>query len=213
MRSLKRLLQRLLVLALGMVTVWLIAFVFIDVAEHRLPLVLAVAVTYGLAAYVILPWAIRIGLHILHRGRVPTYTITSDGLPGDPVNLALIGTLPQLRSAFAAAGWSEADVLGLASSWRMVRAFVLNEPYPRAPFSTLYLFGRGQDVGFQEPIGDSPRRRHHVRFWGLPFDRAERTMDKASFWLNARRPYQGWPARRRLRLQFQRSLRSGRSHS
>lgn len=37
MRSLKRLLQRLLVLALGMVTVWLIAFVFIDVAERRLP--------------------------------------------------------------------------------------------------------------------------------------------------------------------------------
>ena len=30
----------------------------------------------------------------------------------------------------------------------MARAFVLNEPYPSAPFSTLYLFGRGQDIGF-----------------------------------------------------------------
>ena len=188
MRWLKRLLQRLLVLALGMVTVWLIAFAFIDVADRRLPLVLAVAVTYGLAAYVILPRAIRIGLHILHRGRVPSYTITGDGLPGDPVNLTLIGTMPQLRSAFATAGWSEADVLSLASSWRMVRAFLLNQPYPKAPFSTLYLFGRGQDVGFQQPIGDSPRKRHHVRFWGLPFERAERTMDKPSFWLDALRP-------------------------
>jgi hypothetical protein len=31
----------------------------------------------------------------------------------------------------------------------MARAFVLNEPYPTAQFSTLYLFGRGQDIGFQ----------------------------------------------------------------
>jgi len=43
---------------------------------------------------------------------------------------------------------SEADRLGLASSWGMIRAFVFNSPYPTAPFSTLYLFGRGQDIGF-----------------------------------------------------------------
>ncbi len=41
----------------------------------------------------------------------------------------------------------------------MARAFVLNTPYPTAPFSTLYLFGRGQDIGFEKAIGDSPRRR------------------------------------------------------
>jgi LssY C-terminus len=170
------------------VTVWLIAFVLFDFADQRLPVAVAVAVTYGLAAYVVLPRAIRIGLRILQRGRVPSYTITGDGLPGDPVNLVLIGTTRQLRSAFAAAGWSEADALGLASSWRMVRAFVLDEPYPKAPFSTLYLFGRGQDFGFQQPIGDSPRKRHHVRFWGLSFERAEQTLDTPSFWLDTLRP-------------------------
>jgi LssY C-terminus len=36
-------------------------------------------------------------------------------MPGDPVNVALIGTLQQLRSAFSVLGWSEADRLGLAS--------------------------------------------------------------------------------------------------
>jgi hypothetical protein len=72
-------------------------------------------------AYVVLPRAVRIGLRILQRGRVPSYTITGDGLPGDPVNLVLIGKKSQLRSAFAAAGWSEADALGLSSSSRMVR--------------------------------------------------------------------------------------------
>jgi hypothetical protein len=55
---------------------------------------------------------------------VPSYTTTGDGLPGDPVNLVLAGTLRQLHAAFATAGWSEADQLGLRSSWRMVRAFL-----------------------------------------------------------------------------------------
>lgn len=194
MRWLKRQIQRLLILALGIVTVWLIAFVFFDFADRRLPAALAIAVTYGLAAYVILPRAIRVGVYILNRGHVPSYTITGDGLPGDPVNLALIGTMEQLREAFAASGWSEADPLSLASSWRMVRTFVLNEPYPTAPFSTLYLFGRGQDVGFQLPIGDSPRKRHHVRFWGLPLEHAVESMDQPAFWLAAPHPAAGAPA-------------------
>ncbi|WP_342021788.1 LssY C-terminal domain-containing protein [Methyloceanibacter marginalis] len=37
----------------------------------------------------------------------------------------------------------------------MAKTFVLNQPYPTAPFSTLFLFGRGQDIGFQKAIGDS----------------------------------------------------------
>jgi hypothetical protein len=81
---------------------------------------------------------------------------------GAPV--ALIGTFQQLRSAFAAADWMEADRLGLASSWRMVPAFVFNSLYPTAPFSTPYLFGRDQDIGFLKAIDNSPRKRHHVRF-------------------------------------------------
>ncbi|MGO8656246.1 LssY C-terminal domain-containing protein, partial [Rhizobium ruizarguesonis] len=32
---------------------------------------------------------------------IPRYTITADGLPGDPINFALIGNLQQLREAFA----------------------------------------------------------------------------------------------------------------
>ena len=116
------------------------------------------------------------------------FTITGDGLPGDPVNIVLMGTLSQLRAAFAIAGWTEADRLGLASSWRMARAFVFNSPYPSAPFSTLYLFGRGQDIGFQKAIDNSPRKRHHIRFWALSFARAEETLGTASFWLNADRP-------------------------
>ncbi len=42
---------------------------------------------------------------------------------------------------------------------------VFDRPYPTAPFSRLYLFGRSQDLGFQIPVDHSPRHRHHVRFW------------------------------------------------
>lgn len=188
MRLLIRWLRRLLILGLGVVTVWLIVFVVFEFADRRLPMVVAVAVTYGIAAYVILPRAVRMGLKILKRKAVPSFTITGDGLPGDPVNLALIGTLQQLRATFAAIGWPEADRLGLASSWRMIRAFVTNAPYPTAPFSTLYLFGRGQDFGFQKAIDNSPRKRHHIRFWALGMEQVEKKLGTADLWLTTDRP-------------------------
>jgi len=188
MKFLKRLLQRLLILGLGIFTVWLIVDVIFRIADRRLPWIIALSITYGLAAYVILPRIIHFGLRILQRERVPSYTVTGDGLPGDPVNVALVGTLGELRAAFAALGWSEADRLNLASSWGMVRAFVLNSPYPTAPFSTLYLFGRRQDIGFQKAIDNSPRKRHHVRFWALSLTGAESTWGEANFWLNTDRP-------------------------
>jgi hypothetical protein len=186
-RLLIRFLRRLLIFALGVLCIWLIVFVFRFV-DARASWILALAATYGMAAYVILPRAVRMGLKILQRKHVPSYTITGDGLPGDPVNLMLTGTLQQLRAAFASAGWVEADPLGIRSSWRMVQAFVLNSPYPAAPFSTLFLFGRAQDIGFQKAIDDSPRKRHHIRFWALSITRAEETLGTASFWLNTDRP-------------------------
>jgi len=165
----------------------LIVFVF-RFTDRRLPTVLALIITYGIAAYIILPRAVRMGLKILQRKRVPRFTITGDGLPGDPINLVLMGTIQQLRAAFAIAGWSEADRLGVASSWRMICAFVLNSPYPTAPFSTLYLYGRGQDIGFQKAIDNSPRKRHHIRFWALSITRAQATWGAAGFWQSTDRP-------------------------
>jgi hypothetical protein len=186
-RLLIRFFRRLLIFGLGVFSVWLIVFVF-EIVDRRLPSILALALTYAFAAYIFMPRAIRTGLKILQRKRVPSFTITGDGLPGDPVNVVLIGTLRQLHHAFAVSGWSEADRLGLASSWRMIRAFVLNTPYPTAPFSTLYLFGRGQDIGFQKCVDNSPRKRHHIRFWALSLESAETVLGTADFWLNNDRP-------------------------
>jgi hypothetical protein len=179
-------LRRLLVGLLGVLAVWLIVRVF-HLTDNRLPTIVALAATYGIAAYVILPRIVRMGLKVLKRGSVPSFTLTGDGFPGDPVNLALVGDFAELSQAFARAGWVEADPLGLRSSWGMAMSFVLNRPYPTAPFSSLYLFGRKQDVGFQKAIDMSPRKRHHVRFWALNVDRAPQA-NTAGFWLNADRP-------------------------
>jgi LssY C-terminus len=188
LRLLVLILRRLLIFGLGAFSVWLIVFVIFEDADRRLPWILALSLTYGLAAYVILPRVVRMSVKILKRRLVPSYTITSDGLPGDPVNLVLVGTLAQLQAVFERAGWFTADRLGLESSWRMVRAFVFNLPYPTAPFSPLFLFGRSQDIGFQRPIDNSPRKRDHVRFWALTLDRSEEDVGTADFWLNTDRP-------------------------
>ena len=185
MRFLIRTIQRLAIFGLGVLSVWLIVYVF-DWVDSEVPSILALGATYGLAAYVILPYAVRMGLKVLQHQHVPRFTITGDGLPGDPVNLALIGTMDALREGFAKAGWQEADRLDLWSAWRMVKTFVLNQPYPTAPFSTLYLFGRGQDIGFQKAIDDSPRKRHHVRFWAKSLAGADKV--DGDFWLNTDRP-------------------------
>jgi hypothetical protein len=185
---LTRLFQRLLIFTLGVFSVWMIVFVVFEDADRRLPWFVALALTYGIAAYVILPRAVRMGLKVLHRGLIPRYTTTGDGLPGDPVNIVLIGTQQQLHAAFAKAGWSTADRLGVVSSWRMVRAFLFNLSYRTAPFSTLYLFGRGQDVGFEEPIDNSPRKRHHIRFWAVSASHSDDDMASARFWLNTDKP-------------------------
>ena len=150
MRLLIRFLQRLLIVGLGIFSVWLIVFVVFETADRRLPWILAVGITYGFAAYIFLPRAIRLGLKILQRKRVPSYTITGDGLPGDPVNIALTGTLQQLRSAFATLGWSEADRLGLASSWGMTSICSTHHTPP--PRSARSIFsGAARTSAFRRP--------------------------------------------------------------
>ena len=71
-------LRRLAVLLLGVLAVWFILFVF-RVTDHRLSWIAALAISYALAVYVILPRAIRMSLKILQRRSVPSFTLTGDG--------------------------------------------------------------------------------------------------------------------------------------
>lgn len=123
---------------------------------------------WALTAYIVLPRVHR----FLTKVYVPDYFIgrvrTGDGLLGDPVNLAVIGTKKQLIQVMKKDGWEIADELSAKSSWAMVRSTIRNISYPTAPVSSLFLFGNKQDIAFQKEINNNPKARHHVRFWKTP---------------------------------------------
>ncbi|MFC5370176.1 LssY C-terminal domain-containing protein [Arcanobacterium bovis] len=103
---------------------------------------------------------------------VPNYFIgrtrTSDGILGDPVNLAFNGDEVQIHTVLQQAGWVEADPLTARSAWKIVVASVLRKSYTSAPVSHLYLFGRQEDFAYEREVQGNPARRHHVRFWKTP---------------------------------------------
>lgn len=96
---------------------------------------------------------------------VPNMTHTGTGTLGDPLNSALVGTKQDVMKVMVAAKWYPADPLTLRSCLEIAEATVLKRPYDEAPVSSLFLFGRKEDLAFEKPVGDNPRERHHVRFW------------------------------------------------
>lgn len=171
MERLKRWGKRLSGLVMGVLVILLIVWPIFKKLDQTLPLFLALLLTYYLSAYVILPRIVRIILLIIRKGRIPRFTTASDGFYVDPVNIILIGTKENLINVFEKIGWVKADKLNLRTSEKMIRKFLENKPYPNAPFSNLYLFGRKQNIGFQQSINNSPRKRHHVRFWAINTDK------------------------------------------
>jgi hypothetical protein len=127
--------------------------------------------TYALIAYVSLPliWRWRTNHHPSF-DQIPTVTRTSNGIAGDPVNVAIVTTEADLNHIMLEAGWVPADPITFASCIKISAATVLRRMYEKAPVSTLLLFGRKQDLAYQKPVGHDPSRRHHVRFWRSPND-------------------------------------------
>src|SRR5438128_2023046 len=80
-------------------------------------LLAGVIVIYLATAYLILP---AVWKRYEHRhpalDDLPGITLTANGIPGDPVNVALIGTKADLVKAMLAARWYPADPLSLKSS-------------------------------------------------------------------------------------------------
>jgi len=96
---------------------------------------------------------------------LPRITRTARGIPGDPLNVAFVGSEQDLQLALLTAGWVPADPITLKSSLRIAAGTVFHRSYVDAPVSNLFLWGRKQDLAFERPVGKDPRRRHHVRFW------------------------------------------------
>ena len=154
----------------GLAAVWLAYLTFTETFQVGWWGILFGIVFWLLLAYLVLPRLHRILTAIY----VPDYFIgrarTSDGLLGDPVNLAFLGEATQIEQAMTAGGWTRADAVTAVSSWRMVTATLSRRSYHRAPVSPLFLFGRQQDFAYQQEVDGNPVQRHHVRFWRCPDD-------------------------------------------
>jgi hypothetical protein len=151
----------------GFSTLWLAYLVVRESVRPGWPLLLLV-VFWILVTYLLLPRLHR----ILTRIYVPGYFIgrarTSDGLLGDPINLAFRGHEAQLHQVMTTAGWTRADDLSFASGLQIIRSTLLRRSYVMAPVSPLLLFDRQQDFAYQMEVSASPSKRHHIRFWRAP---------------------------------------------
>jgi len=149
--------------------------------QRFLQLGLVLAVVYVLVAYVILPlfWRTTHRSHPDLSGE-PRLTRTASDIPGDPINIGLVGSEDDLVRQMTAAKWFPADPITFRSSLRIIADTLLKRPDDEAPVSNLFLFGRKQDLAFEQPIGDSPRQRHPVRFW-----RSDSTDEGRPLWLGS----------------------------
>src|SRR5437763_12904169 len=84
--------------------------------ERILLLALSVVALYGALAYLVLPalWS-----HYEHQkglANLPMVTRTAQGIPGDPINVGLIGDERDVLCAMNEAGWFPADPVTFCSS-------------------------------------------------------------------------------------------------
>ncbi len=110
-----------------------------------------------------------------------------DGLPrrvndefqnqGDMVNFVLVGSEQQVKDALDAASWRIADTDNKEAVLKAVLETYQKKDYLQMPMSTLYLFGRKQDYGYELAQAYSVvASRHHFRIWKAPVTWNGRTM-------------------------------------
>ena len=133
--------------------------------KRSLTIVCGLAIVYGVVAYTILPALWRHYEHNPKLATSPKVTRTAEGIPGDPLNIGIVGTQSEVIQAMLLAGWYPADPVTFKTSLGIAKSVLFKRPYTTAPVSDLYFYGRKQDLAFEQPVGSSANQRHHVRFW------------------------------------------------
>jgi hypothetical protein len=149
--------------------------------KRTLVVAAAAAIVYGVLAYVLLPFTWKHYEHQKGLEGLSMVTRTSDGIPGDPINIGLVGAQSDVLCAMNAAGWFPADPITLRSSIEIAGSVLLDRPYRDAPVSHLFYDNRHEDLAFELPAGKSADRRHHVRFWRV----LEKGLEGRAVWLGA----------------------------
>ena len=149
--------------------------------QRFLLLALLAVLAYTALAYVALPALWTHHEHQKGLANLPMVTRTAQGIPGDPINVGLIGDNLDVLCAMQAAGWYPADPVTFRSSIEIAGSVLLDRPYHDAPVSSLYYLGRREDLAFEKPVGGSADHRHHVRFWKV----LDQGQEKRPVWLGA----------------------------
>lgn len=149
--------------------------------ERVLLTLLGIVVAYIAIAYVVLPAFWTHHEHQKGLASLPMVTRTAQGIPGDAINVGLIGNEKDVLCAMNAAKWLPADPVTFRSSIEIAGSVLLDRAYPDAPVSPLFYLGRREDLAFEKPAGNSADRRHHVRFWKV-LDKGE---EQRPVWLGA----------------------------
>src|SRR5690349_9754168 len=124
--------------------------------RRAIPALFGVAAVYLVGAYIVVPLAWeRYAHHHPSFDDNPRITQTGDDHPGDPLNVALIGAKEQVEAIMHAAKWDPAAALGIRSDLAIAEDTVLSRPDVDAPVSNLFLFGRKEDLAFEQPVGDN----------------------------------------------------------
>lgn len=96
---------------------------------------------------------------------------------GDPLNIIIVGEPAQMMAALSECGWSFTHRLDGTTVRHMISAALSGKPYLTAPVSSLYLFGRKQDLAFQRSRMNIAQR-NHMRLWLAPY-----TVEGRSVWV------------------------------
>ena len=136
------------------------------VGRRVLQTLIAVLLIYLAVAYLVMPvdWRWYVHRHP-SLDDIPDITLTGNGIPGDPLNVAVIGTEAELKQIVQAAGWHAGRSARAAERLDDRRRHGAQAARRYGAVSNLFLFGRKEDLAFEQPVGDSPRKRNHVRFW------------------------------------------------
>jgi hypothetical protein len=94
---------------------------------------------------------------------------------GDPLNIVIISEPDDIYYAVIRAGWDETEAVTAASGWKTAASFFTGGAYRYSPVSSLYLFGRRQDVALQR-IRENIHERNHFRLWLAPMTYMGRTV-------------------------------------
>lgn len=190
---LTRVLKRVLVLGLGAFFIYVALWQVFPFFDNRVPVALALFSTYVVMAYLLIPALFRLFRFFYQPLHLPLYCTTPDGFASDPINIALVGSRDQVVIAMTDAGWHLADKKTLPNIARQIISALLHRPYPNAPVSTLYLFGRKHDLAFEKEISGGRGYRHHVRFWAADLALTEEFASHVRFWNRFHRPNRKYP--------------------